>query len=221
MISEQLKNIKSTLPKHVKLVAVSKYHPASDVLEAYQAGQRIFGENIAQEIVRKQPELPEDIQWHFIGHLQRNKVKYIAPFIHTIESVDSLRLMKEIEKQAAINNRTIEILIQVYIAEEESKFGWSINECLEFFKNAQYKDYPHLKVKGLMGMATQTEDKDQIHTEFKTLKELFDKIKDAFFKEDASFDTLSMGMSHDYPTAIEEGSTMVRIGTAIFGERKY
>lgn len=216
MIAENLKNIKATLPKQVTLVAVSKTKPQEDLVEAYHSGERNFGENYIQELVEKEAALPKDINWHFIGHLQRNKVKYIAPFVHLIHGVDSLRLLQEIDKQGDKNNRIIPVLIQVHIAKEESKFGFSI----ENLKNQELIDqlftFKNAEIQGLMGMATYTDDKNQIKEEFQSLKNLFDALK----IKHPQLETLSMGMSADYKLAIECGSTMIRVGSSIFGSRK-
>ena len=202
-----------------RLIAVSKHHPADEVKEAYDAGQRIFGENLVQEMVDKQQQLPADIEWHLIGHLQSNKVKYIAPFVGMIHSVDSLKLLKEIDKQAKKNNRIIDCLLQIYIADEDSKFGLDYDEAIELLRSEEYLDMQHIRIRGLMGMATNNVSDKQVQTEFEELSVLFDGLKESFFKEDDSFDELSMGMSGDYKLALEEGSTMVRIGSKIFGAR--
>ena len=220
-ISQNLRQIRSTLQPSVKLVAVSKFHPASALQEAYDAGQRVFGESRAQELTAKQEALPlPDIEWHFIGPLQSNKVKQIAPFIHLIESVDSVKLLDEIQKQAVKNGRTIHVLLEIHIAEEESKQGFSPEECLAFLQSDYAAQYPNIRIAGLMGMATLTDNAAMIRREFHGLKELHDRIRREFIT-DGSFTELSMGMSHDYTIAMEEGSTMVRIGSAIFGEREY
>ena len=221
-ISKNLNNIKSQLPTHVTLVAVSKTKPISDLMEAYDAGQRIFGENYVQELVEKQEQMPNDIQWHFIGHLQSRKVKLIAPFVSLIHGVDSLKLLQEINKQGAKNNRVIDCLLQVFIAEEESKFGLDeqeLNEILEQVHNDK-ENYKNIRIVGLMGMATFTENQNQIEKEFKHLKTIFDKYK-KLNTEHCQLNTLSMGMSGDYQLAISCGSTMVRIGSSIFGTRNY
>jgi len=221
MISQNLKNIKAELPKHVKLIAVSKTKPVEDIIEAYNCGQRLFGENKVQEIVPKYEQLPKDIEWHFIGHMQSNKVKYIAPFISLIHGVDSTKLLETIDKEAAKNNRVINCLLQVHIAREETKFGFDRDELMSFFSNKQYLNYNHVKICGLMGMATFTDDFAQIHSEFRNLADLFKIIKSSYFSLEQYFSELSMGMSDDYKIAIEEGSTMVRIGSNIFGNRVY
>ena len=215
-INDNYQKIKDTLPSHVQLVAVSKTHPVEEILKVYNLGQRIFGENKVQELREKQPLLPQDIQWHLIGHLQTNKVKYIAEFIDTIQSVDSEKLLEEIDRQAAKYNRKIKVLLQVKIAEEESKFGLEINEAKEIFQQWLNGNYPSVEIDGLMGMATFTENKDQVIKEFTLLKQLFDKMT---LRKPLKI--LSMGMSNDYPAAIECGANSVRIGSAIFGHRQY
>jgi pyridoxal phosphate enzyme (YggS family) len=215
-IQEQYNDIKGRLPEHVQLVAVSKTHPVSAIQEVYDLGQRIFGENKVQEITEKYPLLPKDIEWHIIGHLQTNKVKYIAEFVDTIQSVDSEKLIREISKEAAKHNRTIKVLLQVKIAEEESKFGLETEEAKDIFRKYTEGDFPHIKITGLMGMATFTEDKDQVKKEFLALKDLFDELNQLKHLE-----TLSMGMSDDFPVAIECGANSVRVGSAIFGRRDY
>ena len=205
-----------------RLVAVSKTHPENLIQEAYAAGQRIFGENKAQEMTAKAENLPQDIEWHMIGHLQTNKVKYIAPFVHTIQSVDSLKLLEEIEKQAAKHNRTINCLLQIYIAEEESKFGLSEAEAVELLQSESYKNMQHVQVTGVMGIATNTENQEQLRKEFKALRQTFENLKQTFFTQNPIvFKEISMGMSSDYELAIAEGSTYIRVGSAIFGNRNY
>lgn len=206
--------------KKIKVAAVSKTKPNQDIMEAYQAGHRLFAENKVQELTDKFESLPKDIEWHMIGHLQRNKVKYIAPFVSLIHSIDSARLLREVNKQGAKVKRKIPCLLQVHIAKEESKFGFSEEELLQLFQSAEIKEYQNVMIKGLMGMATFTEDESIIRSEFKFLKELFDKLK-KIEAENISLQELSMGMSGDYPIAIEEGSTIIRVGSAIFGERNY
>ncbi len=217
-ITENLHNLKKSIPENVTLVAVSKTKPTSDILEAYQAGQRIFGENKVQELVEKYKKLPQNIQWHMIGHLQSNKVKYIAAFIHLIHGVESLKLLQEINKQALKNKRTINCLLQLYIAQEETKFGLSEPEFISLISSNEFKALKNIKIVGLMAMASFTDNKTQIQTEFKALKTIFDTYK---HQKITNFDLqiLSMGMSSDYQIAIECGSTMVRIGSSIFGGR--
>ncbi|MBQ8282558.1 MAG: YggS family pyridoxal phosphate-dependent enzyme [Paraprevotella sp.] len=218
-IQERIKHITATIPTNVRLVAVSKYQPEEYILDAYSAGQRIFGESHAQELRLKHEHLPKDIEWHFIGHLQTNKVKYIAPFIAMIHSVDSFRLLEEINKQAAKAQRTIPCLIQVHIAQEETKFGFTPEECVEFFAQKEWQQFKHIKIKGLMCMASNTEDEDRIKNEFRSVHELFLHIKNNLLDDKDDFTECSWGMSDDYPIAIDEGSTLVRIGSLIFGER--
>lgn len=213
-LEENYRQIISSLPKNVELVAVSKTHAAEMIKTVYDLGQRTFGENKVQEIVEKYPQLPKDIKWHLIGHLQTNKVKYIAEFIDTIQSVDSKKLLLEIDKQAAKFERKIKVLLQLKIAEEETKYGLEIHEAKELYVEFLNNEYPNLDVVGLMGMATFTEDKNQIRKEFTVLKQIFDQLS---LKQ--QMHTLSMGMSNDYPLAIECGANSVRIGSAIFGRR--
>ncbi|WKX75424.1 YggS family pyridoxal phosphate-dependent enzyme [Zobellia laminariae] len=215
MIKDHLLEIKNTLPDHVTLVAVSKTKPDEDLMEAYAAGQRIFGENKVQEMVGKWERLPKDIKWHMIGHLQRNKVKYMAEFVDLIHGVDSFRLLAEINKKAAQNKRTIDCLLQIHIAEEDTKFGLDKEELNAILMSEEYHQLKNINVVGLMGMATFTDDETQVRREFKQLKSIFDTIK----TKNPQITILSMGMSGDYQMAIEEGSTMVRIGSSIFGKR--
>jgi pyridoxal phosphate enzyme (YggS family) len=217
-IKERLNRILSTLPKGVQLVAVSKFHPAERLQEAYDAGQRIFGESRPQEMVAKYDVLPKDIEWHMIGHLQTNKVKYIAPFVTMISSVDSDRLIEEIEKQAAKNNRTIDILLEVHVAQEETKSGWSEEELRAYLASGILNNMAHVRVRGVMTIASNTDDESVVRRDFETIRRIFNELKPQFGE---AFDTLSIGMSDDYPIALEYGSTMVRIGTAIFGQREY
>lgn len=218
-IQERIKHITATIPTNVRLVAVSKYQPEEYILDAYSAGQRIFGESHAQELRLKHEHLPKDIEWHFIGHLQTNKIKYIAPFIAMIHSVDSFRLLEGINKQATKAQRTIPCLIQVHIAQEETKFGFTPEECVEFFAQKEWQQFKHIKIKGLMCMASNTEDEDRIKNEFRSVHELFLHIKNNLLDDKDDFTECSWGMSDDYPIAIDEGSTLVRIGSLIFGER--
>ena len=222
MIAENLKRIKADLPAEVSLVAVSKTKPNAAILEAYEAGQRIFGENKIQEMTDKYDALPKDIAWHMIGHVQRNKVKYMAPFVALIHAVDSLRLLVEIDKQAKRNDRVIPCLLQLFIADEETKFGLSEEELYDLLNSDEFKSLTHIKIQGLMGMATFTADQEQIKQEFSTLHTIFEKVKATYnHLPNVACDTLSMGMSNDYPIAIASGSTMIRIGSTIFGERNY
>ena len=219
-IAENLQEIKAQLPEHVTLVAVSKTKPIADLKEAYAAGQRIFGENKIQEMTEKWEQLPKDIQWHMIGHVQTNKVKFMAPYVALIHGVDSLKLLEEINKQAAKNNRIIDCLLQIHIAEEETKFGFDAGELEAILNAATFQNLKNIKVIGLMGMATFTEDKAQIQKEFQFLKSLFDQYQSVQWPN-FQLQTLSMGMSGDYQLAIACGSTMVRIGSSIFGVRNY
>lgn len=218
-IKSHIDVLHQSVSEEVEIVAVSKFHTAETVMEAYNEGQRIFGESRVQELVEKYDKLPKDIQWHFIGGLQRNKVKFIAPFVSLIHSLDSERLMLEIEKQGAANNRTISCLLQLHVAEEDTKSGFLPKECRQFLAEGKWRECPHVQFAGVMGMATYTDDTEQIRREFRELKSLFDEFKLQYFPNDALFKELSMGMSGDYPIAIEEGSTMIRVGTLIFGER--
>ncbi len=214
-VKENLNRIKSTLPAHVTLVAVSKTWPVPKLIEAYEAGQRIFGENKVQEMCDKQPQMPDDVQWHMIGHVQTNKVRFMASFVKMIHGVDSLKLLQEIDKQAKKHDRVVDCLLQVYIAEEETKFGLDENELDKLLTSSELKSLKNIKITGLMGMATFTSDTEQIKKEFTHLKELFDKYRNT----NPDFAFLSMGMSGDYQIAIECGSNMIRIGSSIFGER--
>ncbi len=218
-IEENLNKIKKELPDSVKLVAVSKTHPPDVIMKAYEAGHRIFGESKAQEMIQKQESLPKDIQWHMIGHLQSNKVKYIAPFVNLIHSVDSLKLLKVINKEGHKNNRTIPCLLQIHIAKESSKFGLSFEECCEILESETFSKMEHVAIHGLMGMATFTDDHQQVRDEFRTLRNHYNEIKKRYFSDQHSFSEISMGMSDDYQIGIEEGSTIVRIGSSIFGKR--
>lgn len=220
-VRENINAIKNNLPEGVKLVAVSKFHPEDAIMEAYNAGQRIFGESKMQEINKKQADLPSDIEWHFIGHLQTNKVKAIVPYIHTIHSVDSWKLLSEIEKHASAIQKRICCLLEVYIAEEESKMGFSFEACREFLSDTKWRDCKYAYIGGVMGMATNTDDLSKVRQEFRSLKHFFDELKKDYFIDDDAFCEISMGMSDDYRIAVEEGSTMVRIGSSIFGHREY
>jgi pyridoxal phosphate enzyme (YggS family) len=218
-IESALLKIKQEIPAHVKLVAVSKTYPVERILEAHQTGQKVFGENRVQELVEKQAALPADIEWHLIGHLQKNKVKYIAPFVSLIHAVDNLELLKQIDKEGRKAHRVIPCLIQIHIAEEESKFGFSYAEAERFFESLEPEQFSCVEICGLMGMASFTSNTDQVRAEFRQLAEFFKKLKSTAMKSSANFKELSMGMSGDYKIAIEEGSTLVRIGSAIFGNR--
>lgn len=220
-VTSQLAVVRETLPANVTLVAVSKMHPASMALEAYQAGQRDFGENKVQELVPKYEALPKDIRWHLIGHLQTNKVKQIVPFVHMIQSVDSLKLLEVIAREAQKVGRTVRCLIQVHIAREEAKFGFPLGEAQEFLQSTDFSQYPNVQIAGLMGMGTLTQDMAQVKREFTALHELFKTVQQSHHFPEGEFTTLSMGMTSDYPVAIEAGSTMVRVGSAIFGQRDY
>ena len=216
-IKDNLENINLKISSEVCLVAVSKTKPISDILEAYEYGQRVFGENKIQELVEKHKKLPKDIEWHMIGHIQRNKVKYMAPFVSLIHSADSYRLIKEINKQGKINNRVINCLLQIKIASEESKFGFTEKEATDFLNSDEYVSFKNIKIVGLMGMATFTDDQKKIDQEFNKLKIFYKKVN----RSNSEINVLSMGMSDDYPIAIRNGSTMVRIGSSIFGKRNY
>jgi pyridoxal phosphate enzyme (YggS family) len=220
-VSKNITSIKESIPEHVTLVAVSKTKSNEDILDAYNVGHRIFGENKVQELTVKSEELPRDIEWHFIGHLQTNKVKYIAPYISMIHAVDSLKLLKTIEKEAAKNNRIINCLLQCKIAKEESKFGLSFDGAKDLLSNAEFTALRHVNIKGVMGMATYTDNLEQVRAEFKSLYDMFKQFKASFFIQKPDFNIVSMGMSHDYKIAIEQGANMIRIGSSIFGERNY
>ena len=220
-IQSNLKEVLATLPSHVRLVAVSKYHPVEALQEAYEAGQRIFGESKVQEMTQKYELLPKDIEWHFIGHLQTNKVKYMAPFVSMIHGVDSFKLLCEINKQAAKAGRIIPCLLQIHIAREETKFGFSPDECRDMLRQEGWKDLQHIRICGVMGMATNTDNEADIDQEFQTLAAFFQEIKEIHFTQDPYFTEVSMGMSDDYPIAVKNGSTLVRVGSRIFGERIY
>jgi hypothetical protein len=220
-IKEEIAKITAELPSGVKLIAVSKFHPAEAVMEAYEAGQRLFGENKVQEMVAKQEVLPKDLEWHFIGHLQTNKVKYIAPFVAMIHSIDSLHLLTEVNRQAEKVGRVINVLLQIHIAHEETKFGMTFDECRALLNEGTWKQLNHVRICGLMGMATFTDNMEQVDGEFAGLQAFFEELKGNWFADDTAFKELSMGMTDDYPIAIRHGSTFVRIGTLIFGERNY
>ncbi|MGV3509986.1 MAG: YggS family pyridoxal phosphate-dependent enzyme [Sphingobacteriaceae bacterium] len=219
-IAANLTKLKKELDSYdAKLIAVSKTKSNEEIMEAYNAGQRVFGENQVQELVDKYEQLPKDIEWHLIGHLQTNKVKYIAPFISMIHSVDSLKLLVEINKQAAKNNRVINCLLQIYIADEDTKFGLGYDEAIELLRSEEYATLKNIRIVGLMGIATNTKVEKQINDEFNELKVLFDGIKASFFRKEDTFKEISMGMSGDYKIALEQGSTMIRVGSTIFGSR--
>ncbi|MCD7709870.1 MAG: YggS family pyridoxal phosphate-dependent enzyme, partial [Porphyromonadaceae bacterium] len=211
-ILQNLATIRSTLPTGVTLVAVSKFHPAEAILSAYRAGQRIFGESRVQELVAKQAILPKDIEWHFIGHLQTNKVKGITPFISLIHSIDSPHLLAEVNRCAGQNNRTVDCLLQLHIAREESKFGFSFDECRDYLSSGNWRDLSHIRLCGVMGIASLTEEEAAIRQEFSTLQDFFTEIKSRYFPQEDSFKEISMGMSHDYRLALDYGTTMVRMG---------
>lgn len=220
-ITKKLQRIQQNIPDYVSLVAVSKTKPNEAIIEAYEAGQRLFGENKVQELTQKYNDLPKDIEWHFIGHLQTNKVKYIAPFVSLIHAVDSIKLLKTIDKEAAKNKRIISCLLQFFIADEESKFGLNMKEADTLLQSEEYRKLQHVRITGVMGMATFTNDEQKITREFQTLKRNFDELKKRYFSDNDSFKEISMGMSNDYLLAIAQGSTMIRIGSTIFGEREY
>lgn len=214
-----LQKVKSTLPKEVTLVAISKFHPAEYITAAYNAGQRVFGESREQELEAKVAVLPHDIEWHFIGHLQTNKVKYIAPYISMIEAVDSYKLLHEINRQASRNNRIIDVLLELHIAKEETKYGFSLDDCRQMLEKGEWRSLKNVRICGLMTMASNVDNEDQIRSEFNTAAQFFDEIKASYFPDDDAFSKRSWGMSHDYRIAVECHSTMVRVGTLIFGPR--
>lgn len=220
-ISQNIKNLRATLPGNVRLIAVSKTHPMDEIMEAYNEGHRVFGENRVQELLPKYDALPKDIEWHLIGHLQTNKVKYIVPFVSLIHSIDSFKLLKEVNKEAAKSKRVVDCLLQVYIASEETKFGLSDEELFDLISNTEVQSFQNCRIVGLMGMATFTENQIQIRNEFQHLFGLFKKVESSFPFLMPNFKELSMGMSNDYEIAIEEGSTLIRVGSAIFGDREY
>ena len=220
-IADNLKQVLTELPMGVRLVAVSKFHPNEAIEEAYRAGQRIFGESKVQEMTAKQESLPKDIEWHFIGHLQTNKIKHMASYVDMIHGIDSYKLLVEVNKQGAKAGRVINCLLQLYIAQEDTKFGFSPDECREMLTAGAWKSLQNIRICGLMGMASNTDDTEQIDREFHTLQTLFKEFKATIFADAPHFRELSMGMSHDYHQAIAEGSTLVRVGSKIFGERNY
>lgn len=221
MIAENLKKVLNELPEGVRLVAVSKFHPNEAIEEAYGAGQRIFGESKVQEMDAKHESLPKDIEWHFIGHLQTNKVKYIVPYVSLIHGIDSYKLLAEVNKQAAKVNRIVRCLLQLHIAQEETKFGFSFDECRDLLRAGKWNELKNVQICGLMGMASNTDNVEQIRKEFRSLHDFFQEVKSIWFADNDCFKELSMGMSHDYHEAIAAGSTMVRVGSKIFGERIY
>ena len=215
-IATRIKEISDTLPCGVTLIAVSKYHPAEAIMQAYEAGQREFGESKAQDLVKKYESLPNDIKWHFIGHLQSNKIKYIAPFIHLIHSIDSYKLLQEVNRHGAKHNRKIACLLQIHIAQEETKFGFTPEECMKMLCDGEWRTLENVEIRGLMCMASNTEDNAQVAEEFSKVQELFKNIKEKFFADNENFNIMSAGMSDDYPIAIKYGSTHVRVGSSIF-----
>lgn len=220
-VKENLLAVKRQLPQGTELVAVSKFHPVDVVMQAYEAGQRIFGENRAQELVAKAPQMPDDICWHFIGHLQTNKVRQIIPYVSMIQSVDSVRLLQLINKEAQRIGRTVDVLLQLHVAQEEAKSGFAVDELLTELTLGEMDGLEAVRIRGLMAMASLTEDEQQIEREFALVQHTFDVVKEEFFADANDFDQISMGMSHDWPIAVRHGSTMVRVGTAIFGPREY
>lgn len=221
MIATVINQIKSELPQGVRLVAVSKYHPVEALQEAYDVGQRLFGESKVQEMTAKHDVLPKDIEWHFIGHLQSNKIKYIVPYVALIHGIDSYKLLAEVDKQAAKAGRVVNCLLQLHIATEETKFGFSLEECRTMLEAGAWKELHHVRICGLMGMASNTDDCNQVKQEFATLGAFFQEVKSRWFADSEEFCELSMGMSDDYPLAIEAGSTLIRVGSKIFGARVY
>ena len=220
-VRRNLRQVLDSLPSQVKLVAVSKYHPAESILEAYEEGQRAFGESHVQELQAKYKELPEDIEWHFIGHLQTNKVKYVVPYVAMIDAVDSMRLLREINRQAEKHDRVVKVLLELHIAEEETKYGLSLDECRSLLADGEWRMLQHVKICGLMMMASFVDDMSQVRQEMLLAADFFDEVKAKYFADDDGFCERSWGMSHDYPVACECRSTMVRVGTSIFGERVY
>ena len=221
MIADEIHRIAGLLPKGTRLVAISKFHPAEAIMEAYAAGQRIFGESHVQELRAKQAALPQDVEWHFIGHLQTNKVKYIAPYVSLIHAIDTPRLLTEVERQAARAGRTIRCLLQLHVAQEETKFGFTPEECLDFLREGAWRTMTHVQLSGVMCMASNVDDEAQVRSEFRRAHDFFLQAKQEFFADTPVFCECSMGMSDDWPIAVEEGATLVRIGTAIFGARQY
>ena len=220
-IKGHLHEVLASLPDGVRLVAVGKYHPCEDIMAAYDAGQRIFGENHVQELAKKQPVLPQDIEWHFIGHLQTNKVKYTASYISMIEAVDSLKLLREIDRQAAKHDRVVKVLLELHVAQEDTKYGLSLDACRNLLEEGSWRELQHVQICGLMTMASNVDDEEQIRSELMAAADFFDEVKEQYFADSPEFCERSWGMSHDYPIAVECRSTIVRVGTTIFGERKY
>lgn len=220
-VAKNLHEVLDQLPKGVRLVAISKFHPKEYLSAAYAEGQRIFGESHEQELAKKVADLPKDIEWHFIGHLQTNKIKYIVPYVALIHGIDSYKLLAEVNKQAAKAGKTVNCLLQLHIAREETKFGFSFDECREMLAAGEWRELKHIRICGLMGMATNTDNDEQIKTEFCSLSSFFNEVKTKWFADAESFRELSMGMSHDYHEAIAAGSTLIRVGSKIFGERNY
>lgn len=220
-IAEQLNRLRHNIPEGVNLLAISKYQPIEALQEAYDAGQRMFGENHIMEMAAKAKALPHDIEWHFTGHVQTNKIKYMAPFVHLIHAVDSFRLLREIDKHAARHRRVINCLLQIHVAQEDTKYGFTIDECRALLANEPWRELQHISICGLMAMGSNTDDMDQVRHEFRQVKALFDELKAAHFAHEPSFCHISEGMTDDYPIAIEEGSTIVRIGSMIFGNRAH
>ena len=220
-IASQIQQLRSSLPEGVSLLAISKYQPIEALQEAYDAGQRLFGENHIQEMAAKAAVLPKDIEWHFTGHVQTNKIKYMAPFVSLIHAVDSFRLLREIDKHAAKHNRVIDCLLQIHIAQEETKYGLTMEECRQLLATEPWRELQHIRITGLMAMGSNTDDMHQVRSEFRQMRHLFEELKTTYFADEPSFAQLSEGMTDDYPIAIEEGSTIVRIGSMIFGSRGY
>ena len=220
-VADNLASVRSTLPEGVELVAISKYHPKEMIEEAYAAGQRLFGENHILEMAAKADVLPKDIRWHFTGHVQTNKIKYMASFVDTVQSVDSLRLLRELDKHAARHDRVIKCLLQLHVAQEETKFGLTPDECLSLLRSGEWRELAHVSIDGLMAMASNTPDVEQVRREFRLVRQFFLSVKEEFFAGAPHFCILSEGMTQDYPIAVAEGANMVRVGSAIFGERSY
>lgn len=221
LTQQRLEAVRDSLPAGVRLVAVSKFHPVEQIRECYDVGQRAFGESHEQELRLKRPDLPADVEWHFIGHLQTNKVKYLAPFITLIHAVDSLKLLREIDKQAARCGRVIRCLLELHVAAEATKYGFTPEACRQMLSQGEWRTLQHARIAGIMCMATNTDDTELVRHDFRTAHAFFDEVKAAYFPTDDSFCERSWGMTHDYPIAVEEGATLVRVGTAIFGERQY